>query len=143
MAKATIRILTVGRARESWLKAALEHYTVRTRPYLKIDWVEVESEIPLLRAAKEGAWGLDPAGRVTDSESFSQILYSELVKKEVVTLLVGGPDGFSQELRATLKEERMLSLSRMTMTHQVVRIMLAEQLYRAALIQIGHPYHRS
>jgi 23S rRNA (pseudouridine1915-N3)-methyltransferase len=143
MAQRKLKVLCVGKSREAWLKECLAHYGQRLAPYLRLEWVEVDDELPLRKAAIEGAIGLDPRGRQLTSEQFSTWLYKELESQQEVTFLIGGPDGFSSELRSLLSPARCLSLSALTMTHQVVRMMLAEQLYRAALIHIGHPYHRS
>jgi 23S rRNA (pseudouridine1915-N3)-methyltransferase len=144
MATPKIRILCVGKSREPWLKTTLAHYAERSKPYLTLEWVEVDDEEALLRAARTGQpIALDPRGREQTSEEWCVSLYQELEARGEITLLIGGADGFSPALRALLPTQRMWSLSRLTMTHQVVRIMLAEQLYRAALIHIGHPYHRA
>lgn len=144
MAIPKIRILCVGRSRDPWLRAALTHYTERTKPYLTIEWVEVDDEEALLRAARSGQpIALDPRGCEQTSEEWSGALYRGLEGRGEMTFLIGGADGFSPALRALLPAPRMWSLSRLTMTHQVVRVMLAEQLYRAALIHVGHPYHRA
>ena len=144
MAIPKIRILCVGKSRDPWLQAALAHYAERSKPFLWIEWVEVSDEEALLRAARSGQpIALDPRGRQLTSEEWSGALYGELEARGELTFLIGGADGFSPSLRALLPAPRMWSLSRLTMTHQVVRVMLAEQLYRAALIHIGHPYHRA
>jgi 23S rRNA (pseudouridine1915-N3)-methyltransferase len=142
MAHPKVRILCVGKSREPWLKAAQEFYTERLKPYLQLEWLEVEDEGSLQRAAKAGAFGLDPRGRLMESRPWSEWLYQRVDAAGELTLLIGGPDGFSPALRQMLPPSRCLSLSPLTMTHQVVRVVLAEQLYRAALIHIGHPYHR-
>ena len=58
-----------------------------------------------------------------------------------MAFLIGGPDGHGAEIRQTAQSA--LSLSAMTLPHGLARVMLAEQLYRAATIIAGHPYHRS
>ncbi len=57
-----------------------------------------------------------------------------------VALLIGGPDGFAPEVLARATER--WSLSRLTLPHALVRVLLAEQLYRAVSSDVGHPYHR-
>lgn len=85
---------------------------------------------------------LDVAGRHVTSEAFAALLAKERdsgVKQTV--LLIGGPDGHGEAVLAQAKLK--LSLSAMTLPHGLARILLAEQLYRAATILSGHPYHRA
>lgn len=85
---------------------------------------------------------LDERGKSISSESFSDRLASwrDSGQKHCV-LLIGGPDGHDESLRA--EASLLLSFGSMTWPHQLARIMLAEQLYRAATILSGHPYHRA
>lgn len=84
---------------------------------------------------------LDETGKTLSSEEFSAEL-ARLRDEGVrdLGLVIGGPDGLDPELRS--KARLVLSLGRMTWPHQVARILLAEQLYRATTILSGHPYHR-
>jgi 23S rRNA (pseudouridine1915-N3)-methyltransferase len=85
---------------------------------------------------------LDERGKSIGSEEFARSLafHAEGGRKSLV-LAIGGPDGHD----ATLREEAdlVLSFGKLTWPHQLVRVMLAEQLYRAATILSGHPYHRA
>ena len=138
-----IRILCVGRSKERWLLDALEFYTQRARPYVQLLWEECSDEGPLLKAAADtSAFGLDPQGTLYESRAWSQWMLQSLEEHGGhLTLCIGGADGFSERLRALLAK-RLISLSPLTMTHQIVRVVLAEQIYRAVLIAHGHPYHR-
>jgi 23S rRNA (pseudouridine1915-N3)-methyltransferase len=84
---------------------------------------------------------LDESGRNIGSEEFARSLagYAESGRKSLI-LAIGGPDGHDAALRE--QADLVLSFGRLTWPHQFVRIMLAEQLYRAATILSGHPYHR-
>jgi len=91
----------------------------------------------------ERAWrvALDPAGRVPDdSAAFSRWLGRRLEEPRPTALLVGGADGLDPAL-ASAAEER-LSLGPLTLPHQLARVVLGEQLYRAACVLRGHPYPR-
>lgn len=84
---------------------------------------------------------LDETGKILSSEAFAdeiQRLRDEGLRD--LALLIGGPDGIEPELRG--RARLVLSLGRMTWPHQIARILLAEQLYRATTILSGHPYHR-
>ncbi|MEZ5812288.1 MAG: 23S rRNA (pseudouridine(1915)-N(3))-methyltransferase RlmH [Rhizobiaceae bacterium] len=97
-----------------------------------------------LRKAVEGGQGLillDETGRNLDSRAFAAMLAGlrdEGVRDCVVA--IGGPDGHDPELRAAARQ--VISFGKLTWPHQLARIMLAEQLYRATTILAGHPYHR-
>jgi 23S rRNA (pseudouridine1915-N3)-methyltransferase len=84
---------------------------------------------------------LDETGQVMGSEPFAArigALRDEPVRD--LAILIGGPDGLQPELRA--RADAIVALGRMTWPHQLARILLAEQLYRATTILSGHPYHR-
>lgn len=85
---------------------------------------------------------LDERGRPLDSPAFAGRLahFRDEGRKEMI-LALGGPDGHDPQLRE--HADLVLSLGAMTWPHQIARILLAEQLYRAVTILSGHPYHRS
>jgi 23S rRNA (pseudouridine1915-N3)-methyltransferase len=97
-----------------------------------------------LLARRDGATAiilLDERGRNLGSEEFARALagYAESGRKNLI-LAIGGPDGHDPALRD--QADLVLSFGKLTWPHQLVRVMLAEQLYRAATILSGHPYHR-
>ncbi|WP_119167152.1 23S rRNA (pseudouridine(1915)-N(3))-methyltransferase RlmH [Algihabitans albus] len=102
-------------------------------------------EAELLRAAlPEGAVrvALDERGRSLDSDAFAQHLGGWIEDgRRVVGFWIGGADGLHADLRA--EADLLLSFGSMTWPHLLVRILLAEQLYRAGTILTGHPYHRA
>ena len=85
---------------------------------------------------------LDERGKTLDSVEFAERLgqIRDDGQRDIV-LAIGGPDGVDKDLRQ--RADLTISFGRMTWPHQLVRIMLAEQLYRAVTILSGHPYHRS
>ena len=97
----------------------------------------------LEKSLAEGAvlFLLDERGKALDSPEFAELIGSlrDAGKREIL-IAIGGPDGLDPELAA--RADRQLSFGRMTWPHQMVRVMLAEQLYRAVTILSGHPYHR-
>ena len=97
----------------------------------------------LLQAAPSGAYGiaLDQSGRSYDSESLAEQLEQWMTFGRDVALIVGGPDGLSEEVLTSV--DQRWSLSPLTLAHPLVRIVIAEQLYRAYAISRGMPYHRS
>ncbi len=102
-----------------------------------------EEASALEKALPEGALLvlLDERGKTLDSQAFSDAIgrYRDNGKRDMM-LAIGGADGLDPELRA--KADLVLNLGTMTWPHQLVRILIAEQLYRAVTILSGHPYHR-
>jgi len=84
---------------------------------------------------------LDERGKTYDSEQFAAMLsrWNDAGKRDLV-IAIGGADGHDSGLRQ--RADAVISLGKMTWPHQLVRILLAEQLYRAATLLAGHPYHR-
>lgn len=84
---------------------------------------------------------LDERGKAMDSPAFAELLGSirDAGKRELV-IAIGGPDGLDPALSA--KAAHQICFGKMTWPHQLVRVMLGEQLYRAVTILSGHPYHR-
>lgn len=149
-----VQIVCVGRVRPPFDAAAHEfERRVDRRVGVRVDEVPAE---PLQRGegharAREaerirgrvtrGAWrvALDPGGRApASSEDFSSWLERRLADGRPVTFLVGGASGLDGALVAECDET--LSLGPLTMPHQLARVVLAEQLYRALCILDGHPY---
>ena len=103
----------------------------------------LQEEEALLAALSKGGSVvcLDAGGELADSESFAAGLRRDAEAGVARTVLViGGPDGLGEKILA--RSDRRLSFGRLTWPHQIVRILLAEQLYRAMTILSGHPYHR-
>jgi len=102
---------------------------------------ESESQ-KLLGALPEAAFlvCLDERGKEVSSEGFAAVLTKWQERADILAFVIGGADGLSDTVRA--RANALMSLSRMTWPHLMVRAMLAEQLYRAFAINSGHPYHR-
>lgn len=83
---------------------------------------------------------LDEQGTQWGSAELAEQLSDWLQNVPYVALMIGGPDGFTDEIRD--RADRLWSLSNLTLPHGLVRVVLAEQLYRAWTIVDGHPYHR-
>ncbi len=103
-----------------------------------------EEGAALLAAIPPGAMAvvLDPRGRSLTSEDFAtRIQTARDSGTAALCLIIGGADGLAESLRA--RAQLMLAFGAATFPHQLVRVMLAEQLYRATTILSGHPYHRA
>ncbi len=102
-----------------------------------------EQEAARLLACAQGGviLALDEAGEMVTSRQFSRLLATRLESgAQQLTFLIGGPDGLAP--RACEAADRVVSLGAMTWPHQIARVLLAEQLYRAVTILTNHPYHR-
>jgi 23S rRNA (pseudouridine1915-N3)-methyltransferase len=138
-----LTILTVGKAKESWLQIGLEEYTMRLKGAIEIHWRLAKDEKTLSAWLHEETYfiALDPKGKLQDSEVFSSFLFREFEHRGCrLSLAIGGADGFSPEIKA--KASHLISLSPLTFTHQLTRLILLEQLYRALEIRRGSPYHK-
>ncbi|WP_395665596.1 23S rRNA (pseudouridine(1915)-N(3))-methyltransferase RlmH [Methylocella sp.] len=94
----------------------------------------------LLAAASGAIFALDEKGETPTSREFAALIGAVRDSGAgALTLLIGGPDGLGDDAKAAA---RLVSFGRMTLPHQLARIMAAEQIYRAMTILGGHPYHR-
>lgn len=132
-----IQIVTVGKVKEHWLSAALDDYVRRMRPMLAVEFLLLRS-LPTHIAGR--ALALDERGEALDSNQFHGRIFSELEKGgSRLTLLIGAADGLPPEIKESVP---LISLSKMTFTHQTTRLLLLEQLYRACEIEKGSRYVR-
>ncbi len=136
-----IRLLLLGRTRRGELRALMEDYLTRIRRYCPIEQAELDPRrLARLRSEPGSLWVLlDAAGREFDSEEFARWLgqLRDRGTRELAFFL-GGASGYPRELRE--KAGMKISLSRLTFSHELARVALVEQLYRAFAILAGHPY---
>jgi len=138
-----LTILTVGKAKEPWLQIGLEEYTMRLKGAIEIHWRLAKDEKTLAEWLSEEPYfiALDPKGKLLDSVAFSAFFFRELEHRGCrLTLAIGGAEGFSPEVKS--KASHLISFSPLTFTHQITRLILLEQLYRALEIRRGSPYHK-
>ncbi len=142
MAARKIRIVAFGKVRERYLLEGIAEYAKRLAPFCRLELIELKDEGPAKEAKRlepylgPGAFILDVGGKRLSSEEFAQ-----LVKKQegALTLIVGGADGIDESAKARAPA---ISLSSMTFTHEMCRLFLMEQIYRAHMINSNRPYHR-
>jgi len=139
-----IRLLMLGKTRRPEIRALLDDYAARIRRFAELEMIELREDSPAaLRkiAIAPGATVilLDADGKTHTSEQFARWLGATRDRgaREIV-FLCGAADGFPESVsrRATTK----MSLSPLTFSHELARVMLAEQLYRAFATLAGHPY---
>jgi 23S rRNA (pseudouridine1915-N3)-methyltransferase len=132
----------IGKPRDVHANGMAQEFVKRTSRYMACEMREIQpSRFDLFaRHATARKVFLDPAGKSMSSEAFAALVgKSELEARDVV-FLIGGHDGLPAEWRP--KADLLLSLSAMTMPHELARAVLAEQIYRALTILRGHPYPR-
>jgi 23S rRNA (pseudouridine1915-N3)-methyltransferase len=136
------RVVAVGRVRDAALRAACDEYAERLRHYTHVEEREVKDEARVLGAVPEGS-RLVALSRTGDQWTSSQV--AEWTGKwerdgRDVTFAIGAADGLQDDVLRTA--ERVWSLSHLTFPHELARVLLYEQLYRAYTIRRGEPYHR-
>ena len=150
-------VVAVGQRVPDWAQAAWDDYAKRFPPEMRLDLKAVKTEprasktVPALLAAErerieaaipKGAriLALDERGTALTTMALAARLKEWQLENDVVALVIGGPDGLDPAFRQAAHER--IRLSDLTLPHAMVRVLLAEQLYRAWSIHTGHPYHR-
>jgi 23S rRNA (pseudouridine1915-N3)-methyltransferase len=163
-----IKIAWIGKTKEPALQALTEEYLQRISRYVAVEGIALRDEMALLeicgrassaKSAKSSAGNsssakrrksvagvkstlvlMDSRGKEFSSEQFAQFLGGYQDRNPLpIVFAVGAADGFNEETRATA--QYTISLGRMTLAHELARVVLLEQVYRAFTILKGHPYH--
>ncbi|HTK95716.1 MAG TPA: 23S rRNA (pseudouridine(1915)-N(3))-methyltransferase RlmH [Terriglobales bacterium] len=142
-----LRIAWVGKTKEPAITALTAEYLKRLGRYVEAESMELASEDALLKSVEKLAARtrpvlviLDQRGRQFTSEEFSQFLNDQQDRgAQQLVFAVGPADGFTAAARQAA--DLTLSFGKMTLAHELARIVLLEQLYRAFTILKGHPYH--
>ncbi len=150
-----INVVAISKSERDCYSQLCDHFSKMSRRYAKIESVELFNA-KVTRAQQSGAepskrlyasmlepWlakgyavALDPLGKSVDTEGFADLL----AKRSEITFFIGGAYGHSKEF---LKRcDTSLSLSSLTMSHKVAKVVLFEQIYRALAILNNHPYHK-
>jgi len=153
-----LTLLCVGRLTLPWINEGCAEYSGRLKRYLPLSTTEIKEhktgrkqDLPRIVATEgdqleqripQGSFviALDQRGRSMSSEQLADLMQEHMLRSiPEWTLLVGGPFGLSDSLRRN--SDLVLSLSPMTLTHQMARLLLLEQLYRCCTIIRNEPYH--
>ena len=155
-----IRIAWIGKTKEPAIRALTEEYLKRISRYAQVEGVELRDEAALLqmcgraapaKAIKTSSAGktsagkstlvlLDSRGKQFSSEEFARFLGDYRDRNALPLVFAVGPaDGFSEAARGAA--QHTISLGKMTLAHELARVVLLEQVYRAFTILKGHPYH--
>ena len=138
-----LRVLAVGKLRDAGLEACCGEYVKRSRTLMPIVRASVKTSAALWPRAADGpVVVLDERGTQVDTPQLARWLAQwRDAGRRHVSFLLGDAHGFSDEDRA--RADRVLALSRLTLPHRLAQVVLVEQLYRAATILAGHPYHHA
>jgi 23S rRNA (pseudouridine1915-N3)-methyltransferase len=153
-----ITLLTVGKTEDAYLKDGMDKYLKRLKHYIKFEIVELpelkntkalsepqqktkEAELLFKNiASTDHVILLDEAGAQYTSVQFSDLLNKKMIASvNNLVFIIGGPYGFDESIYKRANDK--LSLSKMTFSHQMVRLFFVEQVYRAFTILKGEPYH--
>ena len=151
-----IKLVVVGKTKNKELISLIEDYVKRINFFNKFQIIEVnsiktkknnENEIKkiegenILKKIKNNdlLFLLDEKGENYNSRKFADFLKIKLKESKTIIFVIGGAFGFSKEVYA--KSNGLISLSKMTFSHQIIRLFFTEQLYRAFTILNNHPYH--
>jgi 23S rRNA (pseudouridine1915-N3)-methyltransferase len=136
------RVVAVGRMKDAALRTACDEYLGRLRHYAKVEELEVKDEARVLGAVPEGSRlvALSRRGEAWASGEVAEWTARWEQDGRDVALAIGGADTLPAEVLDTA--ERVWSLSPLTFPHELARLVLYEQLYRAYTIRRGEPYHR-
>ncbi|WP_442684083.1 23S rRNA (pseudouridine(1915)-N(3))-methyltransferase RlmH [Stenotrophomonas sp. JC08] len=153
------RLIATGERAPSWVAQGFAEYQKRLSHWLPLELVEIEPGLrgkgrdPKRAIEEEGrrvlaalprnphVVALDVPGRQLSSEQLSQRLEHWRTQGRDLAFLIGGPEGHAAEVSAVADEK--WSLGPLTLPHMLVRLVVAEQLYRAAAMIANHPYHRA
>ncbi len=157
----SIQILCIGKLKENYLKSAIAEYTKRLSRFCKLDILELPDEkIPdklnenianeiklkecnsIIRHIKKDSYviALDLRGKEFSSEDFSSELEKLSMTSSSITFIIGGSLGLTNELLYLCQQK--ICFSKMTFPHQLIRVFLLEQLFRAFKISNGESYHK-
>ncbi len=142
-----IKIAWIGRTKEPAIQALTDEYLKRLARYAEVGGVALKDESALLKLCRQDARPvrhslvlLDARGKQLSSEELAKFLGDYQERSPAPLLFAVGPaDGFTEQARQAAA--LVLSLGKMTLAHELARLVLVEQLYRAFTILKGHPYH--
>lgn len=157
-----VKLITVGKLKEKYLKDGIQEYSKRLSRFTKLEVIELADEkIPDKASAlenqailqKEGKRILEKVGerdfvvvlaiegKQFPSEEFAQVLSDATVRGySDLTFIIGGSLGLDPQVKK--RAHLLMSFGRLTLPHQLMRLVLIEQIYRAFMIQQGSPYHK-
>lgn len=155
MGRMSVRVVAVGKKHESWVSEGITRYEKRLKKPFDLSWqllphsarqedaarAEESDRILAKVPAGEHLMLLDERGKGFDSPGLAAHLQGRFDAGQTVTVVIGGAYGVDARVHA--RADRVWSLSQLVFPHQLVRLILAEQVYRAQEIAGGRPYHHA
>lgn len=150
-----IKIITVGAIKEKYLRDAIDEYTKRLRKFTNLEIIELKDEnlneieknkikeaerIKKHIDKKDYIITLEIEGKQLSSKEFSKKIENTLIESSNITFIIGGSYGLADEIKSLSNFK--LSFSKMTFPHQLFRVILLEQIYRAYKIMNNENYHK-
>jgi 23S rRNA (pseudouridine1915-N3)-methyltransferase len=148
-----LHILAIGKKHEDWAMPAIDRYQKRLKKPFDVEWILLphssyegdkarQEESDRIQARLSGydyVILLDERGNLLDSPALSALIQDKAVHSVRIAFVIGGAYGVTEQLRSSVQQ--VWSLSPLVFPHQLVRLILVEQIYRAQQISIGSPYH--
>ena len=141
-----LKIAWIGKTKEPAIQSLTDEYLKRIARYAQVEGVSLRDEAALLHIAGPSARSkstlvlLDSRGKEYSSEQFAKFLADHQDRNPLPLIFsIGGADGFSPQAKSAA--QHLISLGKMTLPHELARLILLEQIYRAFTILKGHPYH--
>ncbi len=141
-----IKLIVIGRIKEEYIECGIKEYIKRLKPFCNIDIIELKDKGIKQNSSfilnivekynKNNIYILDEKGKEKTSIEFSQFLNS--LNGETI-FIIGGADGISNSIK---RSYNLISISKMTFTHEMARLFFIEQLYRAFMILENRSYHK-
>jgi len=143
-----IKIICVGKIKESFYREAISEYLKRMGKYQKLEIIEVsdsnmEQERDLILKKidkKDYLVTMEIEGKMLNSLEFSEMIDKTFLNYSTITFIIGGSDGLHEDIKKL--SQLSISFSKMTFPHQLFRVILLEQIYRAFKIQHNESYHK-
>ncbi len=138
-----LKLFMIGRSKEAWIDSGVAEYIRRMSSTLQMttEWARDDAHLVQLVAKEGRVLCLDPAGISMTSEALAAYLSQQFeAGGSRLAIVIGGAEGLPKELSSG--QYPLVSFSSLTFTHQMCRLILAEQLYRCVEIWRGSPYHK-
>jgi 23S rRNA (pseudouridine1915-N3)-methyltransferase len=138
---AKITLIAVGRLKDPSLVALISEFQKRLKPLSDLSIIELKDEGTSKEAEKlakyqgPDTYVLDETGKMLTSTEFAAFLKNS---DRPITFIIGGPEGIASSIKT---QAHLISLSKMTFTHEMARLFLVEQIYRACMINSGRGYY--
>lgn len=139
-----IKLICVGKVKEPYIKTGIDEFLKRIKPLSKLEIIELNDDgikkesIKILEYNSQNTYIFDAKGKQYSSEEFAEFIKKNETEMNEIIFIIGGPEGIDEKIKSKFKT---ISLSKMTFTHEMTRLFLLEQIYRASMINSGRTYY--